>query len=134
EMMQHPSSDSAQLTQRRDCIKYFLEEKPELDFSYNQLDMIEHYLAFNKRLLRNNFLDAAWDHGYNKINTTNDYYIIKTGILGLIKLLKSVSLLSEKFNLAATPAYLVEIYGPVEELLKEKVIADILSTDRNKIS
>lgn len=128
EMMRKPSSDVISLINRRDSIRYFHQQNIELTFSYNQLDMIEHYLTFNKRILRNNFLDALYDHWSNKINTTNDYYIITAGISALIKLLRFVAELAKKITAGVAPNYLSNRVHLIQNLLENKIIKQIIQS------
>lgn len=48
EMMSSPSSDIAFVSARKDAIKYFSSHKIGLDITNHQLDLIEHYLKYNK--------------------------------------------------------------------------------------
>jgi DNA mismatch repair protein MutS len=91
DMMKRPVSDRQELIFRCDLIRFLHQQHPELDITYNQLDMIEHYLRFNKKLLKNNIVDALWDHWSNKYRMSNDYYIVKAGISAFIRLLRTVA-------------------------------------------
>lgn len=130
EMMLHPSLDPNLLANRRDAISYFSEQHLELEFSFSQLDMIEHYLLFNKRLLRNNILDALYDHLYNKINPTNDYYVITQGIIFILKLLNFAADLFRKLEESTAPHFLLEGFEPIKKLLKNKTIEGIISAGK----
>src|SRR5687768_17283400 len=88
EMMTSPSSEIEFVDQRKDLIRYFFDQQIKLDISNHELDLIEHYLNFNKSYLRNNVIDATAGLISNKLNPKSDNYIIKAGIFNLIKLLK----------------------------------------------
>ena len=85
-IMTEPLSDIESLNERLDLIKYFRDNDLTLDLSHNQVDLVEHYLNLNKRFLRNNPLDALYDHLSNKINIKPAYYIITQGINNILRL------------------------------------------------
>ena len=60
-MMGQPSTDLDFLNRRKEAIQYFSEQRIALDIRPEQLDLIEHYLKFNKAYSRNNLLDSLVD-------------------------------------------------------------------------
>jgi DNA mismatch repair protein MutS len=58
EMMSTPSNDIQVLNSRRDCIKYFYDNQLPLPLNKNDLDFIEHYLAFNVGSINSGIVDG----------------------------------------------------------------------------
>lgn len=130
EMMLNPTFDVDLLITRRDTIRYFQERELELDFNFNQLDMIEHYLNFNKKVLRNNILDATFNHLYNKVSSTSDYYIIEAGVSALIKLLQFIAQLVEKITADPGCTPLTAKIEPILILLEHKKISKAIRSNQ----
>lgn len=91
QMMNLPLSDINELIDRRDAIKYFYDHPIDLEITHNQIDLIEHYLCYNKRLLRDNPADALFDHYSNLIHSSSHYYIITAGVKNIIQVMKVLS-------------------------------------------
>lgn len=127
DMMAHPVSDPELLRQRKEAIRYFHETQTALEISYNQLEMIEHYLLFNKVPLRNNPLDALWNHWSNKVNETNDYYIISTGISKLIRLFRDISAVFTPTDHLLPPEFLCRRFASLQEFLNAKGLQEVLT-------
>lgn len=87
-IMREPLWDPQTLANRLEIIKYFRDHDVALDFNYNQVDLVEHYLKLNKRLLRSNPLDAFYDHLSNKISVKPAYYIVREGVTNIIRLFR----------------------------------------------
>lgn len=87
EMMQKPSCDLTELTERIELMRFFNANDIQLDITHHQVDFIEHYLNLNRRCLRDNPIDALYQHIYNKIDIQASYYTIKTGISHLLHIL-----------------------------------------------
>jgi len=109
EMMQHPSFDVDELILRRDTIRYFYQTAPDLDIRNEELDLIEFYLKSDKRKSKANIIDSVSD--YVTRNSSNDYYIIKTGLKYLIKLTRYLKNFIEVHSTDATPEYLLNLFG-----------------------
>lgn len=95
QLMKHPISDVAELRQRTELIRFLSETGFELKINTGQFEFIEHYQRLNIAPLRNNFVDAFVQSLSYKINPSNNYYIIKSGVQQLIYLFIQ---LREKFE------------------------------------
>jgi DNA mismatch repair protein MutS len=91
EMMETPSCDIEVLTSRRDSIQFFYGKKLELEVNKNNIDFIEHYLAFNLDPLKTNVFDAVAKGLKYQLSPNKDYYTIKQGIADTHKFLKTLS-------------------------------------------
>jgi DNA mismatch repair ATPase MutS len=127
DMMEKPSADIEFLIERRDSIKWFYEQNISLDVTSNQLDLIEHYLNYNKRCLRDNFADAVFDRLYSKIQTSVSYYTIEVGIKNILKLLKFAEILSKKIRDEDSSRYLKMRCNAVDKLLDIPLIKVVLA-------
>lgn len=127
EMMLKPSADIKELTLRKDAIKFFYDRKIILDIQNEELDLIEFYLKSDKRKSKSNLIDAVAD--YLTRNSSNDFYIVKTGLKYLIKLAKYISGFIKDNASEETPEYLTVLFEKMtsiieDGLLKEAVLAD----------
>jgi len=131
EIMESPSSDIEDITLRRDSIKYFYTHKVELDIRNEELDLIEFYLKSDKRKSRNNPIDAVTD--YITRNSSNEYYIIKTGLKYLIKLSKYISGFISDNTSDNTPAYLAVIFERITTIIEEGLLKQAILLNGNNL-
>ncbi|TCD03851.1 MutS-related protein [Pedobacter psychroterrae] len=131
EMMHKPSSDINELTLRRDAIKYFYDRKLILDIRNEELDLIEFYLKSDKRKSKSNLIDALGD--YLTRNSSNDFYIIRTGLKYLIKLTRYISDFIKNNTLDETPEYLITIFEKIESIIEEGLLKKVLLFDESKL-
>jgi DNA mismatch repair protein MutS len=124
EIMESPSSDLRDITLRRDAIKYFHDHKINVDIRNEELDLIAFYLKSEKRKSRSNLIDAVAD--YATRNSSNDYYIIKTGLKYLIKLIKYLSDFIRDNTSDNTPPYLVMIFEKITAIIGEGLLKDAI--------
>ena len=127
EVMEKPSADIEFLIERRDSIKWFYEQNISLDVTNNQLDLIEHYLNYNKRLLRDNFADAIFDKLLSKIQNSVNYYTIEVGIKNILKLLRSAEILATKIKQEKSSRHLKRRCSAVDKLLNIPLIREVLA-------
>ncbi|NQU31947.1 MAG: hypothetical protein HQ521_01830, partial [Bacteroidetes bacterium] len=80
QLMKNPITDIAELRQRTELIQFLSETDFELKVNSSQFEFIEHYQRLNITPLRNNFVDAFLQNLSYKINPSNNYYIIKSGV------------------------------------------------------
>lgn len=95
QLMKNPLTDVAELRQRTELIRFLSETGFELKINSGMFEFIEHYQRLNIAPLRNNFVDAFVQNLSYKINPSNNYYIIKSGVQQLIYLFIQ---LREKFE------------------------------------
>ncbi|AOM75898.1 MutS-related protein [Pedobacter steynii] len=115
EMMGNPSSDISFLTRRKEAIQYFYHREIVLKIKSEQLDLIEHYLNFNKAYSRNNLLDSLVDFVQNR--SGDDYYRIKTGLGHLIRLLNYLDDFVKSNLSEGAPEYLKTLGEKIEEIM-----------------
>ncbi|RAJ19306.1 MutS-related protein [Pedobacter cryoconitis] len=131
EMMQSPSSDLQEITLRKDSIKYFYDHHINLDIKNEELDLVEYYLKFDKSKFRGNIIDSVVE--YIARNSSNDYYIIKTGLKYLIKLTKYISIFIKKNSLCEAPEYLTLLFKQIEQIIEAGSLKHALLIDENKL-
>lgn len=131
-MMQNPSSDIQLLTSRRDAIRYFQKQELKLEIRNEELDLIAFYLNSGKRKARNNLIDSV--AFYATRNSSNDYYIIKTGLKYLIKLAKYISgFVLEILSKADVPESLVILLNKLKLIIDEGLLSSAISLNENKL-
>jgi DNA mismatch repair protein MutS len=134
EMMTSPSSDIELVNQRKDLIKYFASQQIKLDISNHELDLIEHYLNFNKSYLRNNVIDATAGFISNKLNPKSDNYIIKAGIINLIKLLKYLLKFAEEMSSDNLPVLMRRHCTGLISLIESDGLKEFVLLNEHKLS
>ncbi len=80
QLMKNPITDISELRQRTILIQFLSETGFELKINSSQFEFIEHYQRLNITPLRNNIIDAFLQNLLYKINPSNNYYIIKSGV------------------------------------------------------
>ncbi|MES2827339.1 MAG: hypothetical protein V4687_04270 [Bacteroidota bacterium] len=106
EMMNNPVADISLLRDRTASIRYFSTDKITLSITNNQLDLIEHYLKYDKKYLKNNLIDAAADYITNLFRNGDQYYIITAGIKNLINLFSTINVYTLEIAKSDAPLYL----------------------------
>src|SRR5690554_1385518 len=97
-LMENPLTDLQQLQKRSNLIKYISSIDFDLKINSGQLDFIETYSRLNIPPLRNNLIDAFLQNVSYNLKPTNDYYLIQTGILQVIYLVRHVKELVNAFT------------------------------------
>lgn len=120
EMMNNPVNNLDEIVLRRDSIRFFYDNQINLDIRNEELDMIEFYLQSKFKHFKNNPLDALSD--YLIRNSSNNYYVIQTGLKYLIQTVKYIT---EFINLQKqnTPsAYLSMIFDEILNIIQDSVL------------
>jgi DNA mismatch repair protein MutS len=131
QMMQSPSADFREITLRRDAIKYFRDHSLNLDIKNEELDLIEFYLKIDKKKFKNNLLDSLAD--YATRNSSNDYYIIKTGLRYLIKLTKYIFNFIKDHSSKQTPEHLIIIFQQIELIVENGFLKQAILLNENRL-
>lgn len=132
EIMHHPSSDIDEVTLRRDSIAFFHKHKINLDIRNEEFDLISFYLKSDKRRSKSNIIDAAAD--FVTRNSSNDYYVIKTGLKYLLKFARYILEFVEENSKRDTPEYLVTIFERITTIVKAGKLKDAIFLDENKLT
>lgn len=134
DMMTSPSSDLAFVSARKDAIAYFFNQRITLDINSHQLDLIEHYLKYNKRYLSNNVIDATVGFISNQLSPQSDYYIIKVGIENLIKLLRYLLTMARDMPSADAPDLVIRHCARIISLLEKETLERLVSLNERKLN
>lgn len=130
-MMRNPSSDIEELTLRRDSIAFFHQYKINLDIRNEEFDLISFYLKFDKRNSKSNIIDAVYD--FITRNSSNDYYIIKTGLKYLIKFARYILEFIEEHSERNPPEYIVTIFERITIIIEKGMLKDAILLDESKL-
>lgn len=120
EMMQTPSNNIADIELRRDAIKYFYDQQVNLDVKNEEIDLIDYYLKSKFPAFKNNPIDGLAD--YLRRNSSNNYYVIKTGLRYLIQLSRYLLEFIEYHQENKPPTYLCIIFEQLKTILGEGVL------------
>jgi DNA mismatch repair protein MutS len=130
-IMHNPSNNLEEITQRRDVIRYFYDHQVRLEIKNEEVDLIEFYLQSNFKAFKNNPLDALSD--YLLYKSSNDVYIIKTGIRYLIQLIKYLLDFIESHQSNQVPPYLTEIYEKINDSIETGVLKGALKLNEKRL-
>ncbi|MEQ7799454.1 hypothetical protein ABDJ41_06535 [Pedobacter sp. ASV1-7] len=130
-MMQNPSSDIEELTLRRDSIAFFHQYNINLDIRNEEFDLISFYLKFDKRKSKHNIIDAVYD--FLTRNSSNDYYIIKTGLKYLIRFSRYILKFIDEHSEKNPPEYIIIIFERITSLIKNGVLKEAILLKEDKL-
>lgn len=130
-MMGNPSADLDFLNRRKEAIQYFCEQRIALDIRPEQLDLIEHYLKFNKAYSRNNLLDSLVD--FLRSRSGNDYYTISTGLRHLICLLKYLADFVKTLQSEGVPEYLQMLGQRISGIINSEALKEAGTWNEKKL-
>lgn len=131
EMMHKPSNNIKDLILRRNAIKFFYDRSIILNIRNEELDLIEFYLKSDKRKSRNNLIDGVAD--YLTRNSSNDFYVIRTGLKYLIKLSKYLTDFIKHNTSNQTPEYLISIFEKIELIIEGGLLKEASQYDENNL-
>lgn len=131
EMMSNPSTDINFISGRSNAIRYFHEHKLVIDIRNEELDLIEFYLKSTKRRSKGNLIDAVSD--YVTRNSSNDYYIIKTGLKYLLRLTRYMHQFIEDNQTEQLPDYLNTVFTKINEIIGDGLLAQTSKLNENNL-
>lgn len=131
EIMNNPSSSIEEITLRRDAIAFFYRHKINLDIRNEEFDLISFYLKFDKRRSKNNIIDAVAD--FINRNSSNDYYIIKTGLKYLIKFARYAIAFIDENSKDDLPDYLNTVFERIRTIVEQGVLKNAMVLDENRL-
>jgi DNA mismatch repair protein MutS len=126
-----PFSDRTFLENRKAEIKYILNLKHSLKLNKRQFDFAEYYLINRHIPLRNNFIDAIYDSIVNALKMSNDYYVIKEGIIHLSGILNDLKKFLYNIQNTNPPKTLNEAFNSALDYLNGSTISKFLSSIPN---
>lgn len=127
-----PSSDLDFLTNRKNEIKFFIENDCHLKLNSRNIDYIEYYINIRRVPLRANILDATVDGLSNKINPDNDYFIITESIIHITQLLVDLKkFIKSTESLKLTNAFKAHL-NEVQDFLDTKTLHSLLEDPPEK--
>jgi DNA mismatch repair ATPase MutS len=130
--MRTPSNDIRVLNSRRDCIKYFYDNQPQLPLYKNDLDFIEHYLAFNVGAISSSVIDAFAKGLSYKFSHNNDYYVVTKGINDVSKLLRTVWQFYNELLNKELPLHITAIVKSLKGFFEIKGIEKLITAGADK--
>jgi len=119
-MMAAPSANLQLIKTRRDAIRYFYDHKITLDIRNEELDLIEFYLKSDGRKSKANLIDAVAD--FITRNSSNDYYIVTTGLKYLIRLARYLNNLIKEHQSEGSPEYISAILERIGEIIDQGML------------
>lgn len=132
EIMQSPSNNLDKITLRRDVIKYFHDNRISLEIKNEEVDLIEFYLQSKFKEFKNNPVDALAD--YVTRNSSNDYYVIKTGLRYLIQLTKYILGFIQDHKSNQPPKYLTLIFEQIKDIVGAGVLLKAIQLNEKHLS
>lgn len=131
-MMQNPSSDLQYIKSRRDSIRHFYDHDFKLEIRNEELDLIDFYLKSDKRKSRTNIIDSIAN--YVSRNSSNEYYIIKTGLKYLIKLAKYILVFAlDIMSKDDVPESLAKLSKRIKSIIEEGLLNEAIKLNENTL-
>jgi DNA mismatch repair protein MutS len=121
-----PFDDKEFLENRKAEIRSYYTLNQSLKFNRRQIDFVEYYLKNRRSPLKNNIIDATRDSIVNKLKNSNDYYIIREGIIYLATTLRTLKEFLINIHDVQLPETLTKNYGTVLEYLNHKTLSKFL--------
>ena len=132
EMMNNPLNNLCEISSRRDSISFFFDNKINFDIKNEEIDLIDFYLESKFKHFKNNPLDALSD--YLTRNSSNHYYIIRTGLRYLIQTTKYI-LDFIKDQKANNPSkYLLQIFDEILDIIDGGVLMKASHLNEKRLS
>lgn len=126
QMLNSPVTNHSLLEGRRDTIKYIQERNFELNFDRKHIDFIEFYQYSGVTLSRKNVVDSFFNGIKNKYKPSNDFYIVKTGILHSVNFLENLSQLLQSIENKNLPNYLSELIYEIHDIITQREVREVL--------
>ena len=120
-----PFSNKSFLENRKAEINFTLKLDQSLNLNKRQFDFVEYYLKNRHLPLKNNIIDAIRDSIAYKLKPSNDYYVIREGILYLVNILNDFRKYCENAQESNPPDSLKDVMSNALELLNNKAILGI---------
>lgn len=131
EIMKNPLNNLEEITLRRDSIKFFYDNKITLQIKNEEVDLIEFYLKSKYRQFKNNPLDAFTD--YITRNSSNDYYVIKTGLKYLIQTTKYIIDFINVHRTNNPPKYISQIFEQILDIVEVGVLQKAIRLNEKRL-
>ena len=125
-LMESPLDDIKEITQRRDCIKFFTDIGLPITINSSQMDFIDHYFRLNKTTLRPNVIDAYFNKIYIRQRNRNDHYLIQTGVEKLVFLLLELEKQLPKIPKTKIPQPLGKFFSFIRKYLQKIEISSLI--------
>jgi DNA mismatch repair protein MutS len=116
-LMNYPLTDIDTLKERSEIINYLCQSGFSMSINSQQFNSIGHYIRLNTSPLKRNFFDAFLQFASYKINPTNNYNIIKTGITNLLYLFKHLKVKLQDYSF---PESLEKEFSEINTLINHK--------------
>ncbi len=133
QLMKQPTNAIHELRQRTELIQFLQDTGFELKINGGQFEFIQHYRRLNIAPLRNNFVDAFLQNLSYRINPSNNYYIIKSGVQQLVYLFVHLKERLETLDETNLPAKLVSFQKNVKAIVDHPDF-NLLNKKRLKIT
>lgn len=127
--LSRPLTDLAEINNRKDAISFFqnLECKGDIDLDKTALDFIEHYLMQENYPTTPPSKFRALEKAFmQKINSTNEYYIVERGIDYILFLLNNLYDFSVKIAESTCPQMIAQNNTYIIELLRSPQFSGML--------
>ncbi len=131
-MLRHPFAALQDMEARKESIRYFCQYQLAFEVRNEEIDLILHYLKLDKRKSRKNPLDAFYS--YLTRNSSNEHYIIATGIKYLINLSHYLKqFITAHLSEGEVPPYLRTQTAKILAILNEDIFQDAIQYKGKKL-
>jgi DNA mismatch repair protein MutS len=134
EMINVPVSDYEFLKNRKDSIRFFLDNNCFLKLQSRQIDYIEFYLRNRRFPLRDNIIDATYNGLSNKFSPDSDYHVISEGVFHIVQFIKDLIKFIKEVESLQVSSFLDNDCKIITKVTSSKTITEILKHPAEKIA
>ena len=133
EIFKAPSSDIEFLENRKNEIKFFVDNGCYLKLNSRSIDFIEYYLNSRRVPLKANIIDATVNAISNKLIPNSDYYTITEGIINISQLLVDLDIFIKEAKSYNIDGSIKNHLEEIEVFLKSKPIKKLVDDPPGKV-
>jgi len=129
-----PPNNLTEINSRISSIKFLHDNNLYCELERKNLDAIEYYLNLDKAILKDNIIDSLYNYLSNRVNSTNEYYLITRGLKCLYKHIRNLIDFFEYDNLPTLPSFLAEFKNEVDRVKYHPDFNSFINKDRKKLN
>ena len=133
-IMSHPLNDLNEITTRNNAVKFLHDNDLYCQFERKDLDAAEYYLNLDKAVLKDNLIDSLYNHLSDRINTSNEYYLISRGLKCLYNHIRILIDFFENDDLPELPDFLEEFKKETDSIKYHPDFKSFIRKDRKKLN
>ncbi|MDD5184789.1 MAG: hypothetical protein PHS84_05950 [Paludibacter sp.] len=132
--MGSPLNDLNEINSRICSIQFLHDNNLQCELERKDLDAVEYYLKLDQAILKDNLIDSLYTYLSDRINKSNEYYLISRGLQCLYKHIRNLIDFFENDDLPELPDFLAEFKNEVDILKYHPDFKSFTNRDRQKLN